>query len=275
MRICRQGRQYGSYVSSDWQLADADGNTQASIDRGVFTGAGFITFGSTAGMVGDGNIRIWSGGNNANNANFKVFSDGSVASDSKITANDAIMLGDQQAGIMGRGTADTSIRFWAGSSAPGSAPFRVQRNGKVFGTDCEFSGGKIGRFKISSNGRLTWNQADYFGNSSSSVKLGYTTGNEGVIDVTFNAATESKFGVKSVGRNLGGACIYASSLPSQSYPSGDTTWAGYFDGAVMASSLYTRVNGKIVQGISFGNNIDLDNHRFTVVNGMITELWKE
>lgn len=275
MRICVRSRQSGSYSSGDWQLSSADGNTQASIDRGIFSAAGFLTFGGTAGLVGDGRIRIWSGGANADNATFKVFNDGSISSDSTITANDAIMLRDQQAGVMGRGTADTSIRFWAGSSAPGSAPFRVQRNGKVFGTDCEFSGGKIGRFKINPNGRLTWNQADYFGNSSSSVKLGYTTGNEGVLDVTFNAGTEGKFGVKSVGRNLGGACIYASSLPSQSYPSGDTTWAGYFDGAVMASSLYTRVNGKIVQGISFGNNIDLDNHRFTVVNGMITELWKE
>ncbi|MCD8135844.1 MAG: hypothetical protein LUH01_07815 [Parabacteroides gordonii] len=164
--------------------------------------------------------------------------------------------------------------FWAGGASPSSAVFRVTQGGKVFGSNCEFTGGKIGRFAIN-NGRLTWNQSDYFGNSSSSLKFGYTSGNEGVIDVTFNAATEGKFGVKSVGRNLGGACIYASSLGSQTYPTSDTTWAGYFDGALMASSLYTRSNGKIVQGVSFGNNIDLDNHRFTVTNGLITDLWKE
>ena len=276
MRVCIQSRQSGSYYSSDWQISSADGNTQASIDRGVISAAGFLTFGGSAGMVGSGSIRIWSGGDNANNATFKVYSDGSMVSNGTITANDAIMLRDQQAGIMGRGTANTSIRFWAGSSAPGAAPFRVQRNGKVFGADCEFSGGKIGRFTISSNGRLTWNQADYFGNRSTSLKLGYSTGNEGVIDVSFDASQEGKFGVRSVGSNLGGAAIFGSRYTSpQNYPSSDTTYAGYFDGPLLATSFMTRAGGKNYSGVSFDNNIDLDNHRFTVRNGLIVELWKE
>ena len=268
MRICVQGRKSGSYVSSDWQISSADGNTQASIDRGVISAAGFLTFGASAGLVGSGTIRIWSGGTNANNATFTVSAAG------EIMAKKAIKLQNNQAGITGEGTSADSTRFWAGGSNPSSAIFRVTQGGKVFGSNCEFIGGKIGRFTIN-NGRLTWNQADYFGNSSSSLKLGYTSGNEGVIDVTFNAATEGKFGLKSVGSNFGGACVYASSLGVQTYPTSGTTWAGFFDGALMASSLYTRSNGQIVQGVSFGNNIDLDNHRFTVVNGLITDLWKE
>ncbi|WP_199715378.1 hypothetical protein [Parabacteroides sp. TM07-1AC] len=276
IRVCIQSRKSGSYYSSDWQLSSVDGNTEASIDRGVFSASGFMTFGGSAGLVGSGSIRIWSGGDNANNATFKVYNDGSVVSDGTITANDAIMLRDQQAGIMGRGNAASSIRFWAGSSAPGSAPFRVQRDGKVFGSNCEFSGGKIGRFTISSNGRLTWNQNDYFGNRSTSLKLGFSTGNEGVIDVSFNASQEGKFGVKSVGSNAGGAAIYGSRYTSpQNYPDSDTTYAGYFDGPMLATSLMTRAGGKNWTGVSFDNNIDLDNARFTVRNGLIVELWKE
>lgn len=126
MRICVRSRQSGSYVSSDWQITSADGNTQASIDRGIFTAAGFMTFGGSAGMVGDGDIRIWSGGTNANNATFQVTATGEVM------AKKAIKLQNQQAGITGEGTASTSVRFWAGSSTPASAPFKVYQNGNAF-----------------------------------------------------------------------------------------------------------------------------------------------
>lgn len=276
MRVCVQSRQSGTYYSSDWQITSQDGNTQASVDRGIMSAAGFITFGGSAGMAGSGSIRIWSGGNSANNATFKVYSDGSVESNGMITAYSSIKLRDNQAGVTGIGTDATSVRFWAGSSSPASAPFRVQRNGKVFGTDCDFSGGKIGRFTISSNGRLTWNQNDYFGNRSTSLKLGFSTGNEGVIDISFNAGQEGKFGVKSVGGNLGGAAIYGSKYISpQNYPDSNSTYAGYFDGPVLATSLMTRADGKNWTGVSFDKNKDLDKVRFTVRNGLIVELWKE
>ena len=123
MRICVRGKQSGYYSSSDWVLSSADGNTQASVDRGIFTAAGFLTFGGTAGLVGDGNIRIWSGGTNADNATFQVSAAGEVM------AKKAIKLQNQQAGITGEGTAATSARFWAGGSDPATAPFRIYQNG--------------------------------------------------------------------------------------------------------------------------------------------------
>ena len=142
MRICVRSRQSGSYVSSDWQITSADGNTQASIDRGIFTAAGFMTFGGSAGMVGDGDIRIWSGGTNANNATFQVTAAGEVM------AKKAIKLQNQQAGITGEGTADTSVRFWAGNATPASAPFRVYQNGNAF----------IGGLRMENGGLFSDNQ---------------------------------------------------------------------------------------------------------------------
>jgi len=149
MRICVRSRQSGSYVSSDWQITSADGNTQASIDRGIFTAAGFMTFGGSAGMVGDGDIRIWSGGTNANNATFQVTAAGEVM------AKKAIKLQNQQAGITGEGTADTSVRFWAGNATPASAPFRVYQNGNAF----------IGGLRMENGGLFSDNQYSGLSNS--------------------------------------------------------------------------------------------------------------
>lgn len=149
MRICVRSRQSGSYVSSDWQITSADGNTQASVDRGIFTAAGFMTFGGSAGMVGDGDIRIWSGGTNANNATFQVTAAGEVM------AKKAIKLQNQQAGITGEGTADTSVRFWAGNATPASAPFRVYQNGNAF----------IGGLRMENGGLFSDNQYSGLSNS--------------------------------------------------------------------------------------------------------------
>lgn len=293
MRICRQGRQSGSYVSSDWQLADADGNTQASIDRGVFTGAGFITFGSTAGMVGDGNIRIWSGGSNADNATFQVTAAGEVM------AKKAIRLQNNQAGITGEGTSADSVRFWAGGSSPNNALFRVCQNGMAY-----MSGGKIGRFSIegidSNNrgGRLTWNQADYFGGSSRALKLGYSKDNEGVIDVTFNPGSEGRFGVKSVGSTFNGSAAIYGSTGSQTNPGSGMAYAGFFVGAVdirdtnhgLAADVVTAKKFRVLQsrnsdgtyvyheGVNWNKSVgspDLDKIRLIVENGIITGYYAE
>lgn len=57
--ICKTSRLSGeSYDSGDWQKADIDGNTQVTIDRGIVTASGFLTFGNNAGMVGTGTVRI-------------------------------------------------------------------------------------------------------------------------------------------------------------------------------------------------------------------------
>lgn len=262
MRICRQGRQSGSYVSSDWQLADADGNTQASIDRGVFTGAGFITFGSTAGMVGDGNIRIWSGGSNADNATFQVTAAGEVM------AKKAIRLQNNQAGITGEGTSTDSTRFWAGGSNPSSAIFRVTQGGKVYGSNCEFTGGKIGSFDISNN-RLLWEGRDYFGDSSRTIKLGFGNNNDGLVDVAFGASTQGRFGVKAIGRAPGSAAIYGSSKSTQSYPTGGTVWAAWFDGYMFSDGYFTRSpKGNVRGGLRGAYRIDNSDTWFVFDNGI-------
>lgn len=121
------------------------------------------------------------------------------------------------------------------------------RNAKIYGTVYAYEG-KIGGFTIDS-GRLYWKAGDYFGNDSRSLKLGVSqTDMEGIVDVSFNAATQGRFGVKAVGSNLGGAAIYASSKSSgQSYPISANTYAGYFDGGV-------HVNGAVYCGDILSNN---------------------
>jgi hypothetical protein len=121
------------------------------------------------------------------------------------------------------------------------------RNAKIYGTVYAYEG-KIGGFTIDS-GRLYWKAGDYFGNDSRSLKLGVSqTDMEGIVDVSFNAATQGRFGVKVVGSNLGGAAIYASSKSSgQSYPISANTYAGYFDGGV-------HVNGAVYCGDILSNN---------------------
>lgn len=151
-RVCVRSRQTGSYVSTDWQLSDADGNVKVSIDRGVVSAAGFITFGGSAGMVGDGNIRIWSGGNNADNATFKVYKDGSIDSKGEIyITNDN---GERLAGFSGYGTSGDSVRIWAGVSKA-NAKFKVYQNGNAY----------IGGLRMESGGLFSDNQYSGLSNS--------------------------------------------------------------------------------------------------------------
>ena len=94
--------------------------------------------------------------------------------------------------------------------------------------------GFIGGFTIE-GGRLVWTRSGYFGGTSRSLKLGSGTSKEGVVNVTFNAETDGRFGVAAIGSNFGGACIYASrnlNASDRSYPQANTTYAGFFDGGV-------------------------------------------
>lgn len=94
--------------------------------------------------------------------------------------------------------------------------------------------GFIGGFTIE-GGRLVWTRSGYFGGTSRSLKLGSGTSKEGVVNVTFNAETDGRFGVAAIGSNFGGACIYASrnlNASDRSYPLASTTYAGFFDGGV-------------------------------------------
>lgn len=114
------------------------------------------------------------------------------------------------------------------------------------------NGARVGGFTID-NGRLYWKSKDYFGSDSRSLKLGVSTSDtDGVVDVSFNAATQGRFGVKACGANLGGAAIYASRNSSgQTYPNMNNTYAGYFDGGV-------HVNGNVYCGVLLANEIGVN-----------------
>lgn len=157
-------------------------------------------------------------------------------------------------------------------------------------TDGTFSAtaGKIGGFTIS-GGRLDWKSRDYFGNDSRSIKIGVSsTSTEGLVDINFNAATTGRFGVKVLGSNAGGACIYASRYSSgYTMPYSAHSYAAFFDGSVgCTQSIFTETcaateffavtsydnygNAMGYKGVTFGyNDYDLDSVRFQVQNGLI------
>ena len=257
MFICKTSRSAGSsYNPSDWQKADIDGNTQVTIDRGIVTAYGFLTFGSTAGMRADGPIRLWCGGTK-DNPTFQVSNAGEVM------AKTAIRLQNNMAGLTGVGTAATSVRFWAGSSTPESAPFRVTQNGMAY-----MSGGKIGYFEIMNN-RLVWEGRDYFGDTSRTIKLGYGSNNDGLVDVAFGASTQGRFGVKAVGRAPGSVAIYGSSKSTQSYPTDSSVWAAWFDGYMFSEGYFTRSpKGNVRGGLKGAYRIDNSDTWFVFDNGI-------
>lgn len=142
MYICIRPRSTGNYARGDWALTSADGNITAAMDRGISIAHGFVAFGGpnsagAAGLMGEGSIRIWSGGTNANTATFQVYATGDVA------ARSSIRLQDNQAGITGGGEKDSSVRFWAGGFEPEAAPFRVTRKGELTAIR-----GRIGGFNM-------------------------------------------------------------------------------------------------------------------------------
>lgn len=74
-----------------------------------------------------------------------------------VTSGTVRLAGDDstiKAGVTGAGTADTSVRFWAGADEAnkGTAPYRVLQNGKVISTIGEFLNGcKIGLLEVFGN----------------------------------------------------------------------------------------------------------------------------
>lgn len=144
--------------------------------------------------------------------------------------------------------------------------------------------GFIGGFTIES-GRLVWTRSDYFGGTSRSLKLGSGNAKEGVINVTFNAATDGKFGVCAVGATAGGsAAIYGSSKSKPTYPS-NYIYAGYFDGNVevlgdvSANGFYPRDgNGNSLSVLSdvWITNLDspgkIYKQKIRIIKGMVVEM---
>ena len=144
----------------------------------------------------------------------------------------------------------------------------------------------IGGFTIE-GGRLVWTQYNVFGGSSRSLKLGAGQSKEGVIAVTFDMATDGRFGISSLGSASGGACFYASSRNGSKYPGSGNTYAGYFDGMVdvnddlvsnvCASQKFRFISSRNsngtyyhMEGISFDpGDYDLDDIRLRVRGGII------
>lgn len=182
--------------------------------------------------------------------------------------------------------------------------FSIDEKGNMTANNGTFNGtinamsGKIGGFTIS-NGILLWKQSDYFSNDSRSLKLGVSSDeNTGVVDVSFNAATSGRYGVKSCGSNIGGAAIFGSiySSTSSSFvsPYGADTYAGFFNGGLYCSDdIYcTRISAKTFRavssynhtgsgansgwdGIDFDYDKDLDNYRLQVRGGIIVGIKHE
>ena len=214
----------GNILESSQIVTKADMNLLAS---GLFdgkgnlvSGAGLITKSDMAGM-------------------FAIDSDGNLKSLIGASVEGVKIKGDYIT-LEGLVTANNNFKILPDGSIE-------TRNAKIYGTVYAYEG-KIGGFTIES-GRLYWKARDYFGNDSRSLKLGVSQSDmEGIVDVSFNAATQGKFGVKTVGSNSGGAAIYASSKSSgQSYPISANTYAGYFDGGV-------HVNGSVYCNDILSNN---------------------
>lgn len=185
-------------------------------------------------------------------------------------------------------------------NADGITAKNVDITGKITATSGSFKGeitatsGKIGGFTIES-GRLVWKAKDYFGNDSRSVKIGVSSSDsEGIIDITFGAATTGKYGIKVIGSNAGGASVFgATRTPGSSeYPPYGMSYAGFFVGPMFCVDTNHGIGANVVAassfryiqsinssgsytyktGVNWGDGLaspDLDNIRLIVRGGLI------
>lgn len=139
----------------------------------------------------------------------------------------------------------------------------------TFGGEILANGARIGGFTMD-NGSMHWKGNDYFGGDSRSIRLGVPSdNNSGMLDISFNGATQGGFGVKIIGSNLGGACIYASRYGTNK-PVLANTYAGYFDGGVhVEGNVYTN----IILSNEFGTDWTLENDgTYTYQKGVTEEV---
>lgn len=153
--------------------------------------------------------------------------------------------------------------------------FSIDKSGNMtakngtFGGTVTATGGKIGYFDIVNN-RLIWNQSNIMGGKSRSLKLGYSTGNEGVVDLAFDASTEGRFGIKSIASSVSNsAAIYGS---NKEYPTLNTlgvSWAGFFEGSLYAESYASKSKkGNLRGGMNGAVRVDNSDTWFVFVNGI-------
>lgn len=139
----------------------------------------------------------------------------------------------------------------------------------IFGGEISANGAKIGGFTMD-NGSMHWKGHDYFGGDSRSIRFGVPLdNNSGMLDISFNGATQGRFGIRVVGSNLGGACIYASRYGANK-PILANTYAGYFDGSVhVEGNVYT----KVILSNEFGTDWTLENDgTYTYQKGVTGEI---
>ena len=139
----------------------------------------------------------------------------------------------------------------------------------TFGGEISANDARIGGFTMD-NGSMHWKGNDYFGADSRSIRLGVPSdNNSGMLDISFNGATQGRFGVKIIGSNLGGACIYASRYGTNK-PVLANTYAGYFDGGVhVEGNVYTN----IILSNEFGTDWTLeDDGTYTYQKGVTEEV---
>lgn len=105
-----------------------------------------------------------------------------------VTSGRVQLAGDSQhivAGITGQGTADTSVRFWAGAAFENrnNAPFRVQQNGKMIATNADIKGTiEADNSLIRGTFRSPFAVADFYGYSTGS----YNGNDNHIIDAPVN-----------------------------------------------------------------------------------------
>lgn len=219
----------------------------------------------------------------------------------RFTQTNQLLVMKSDNSTVAAGMGGGAFPLWVGAVNPSNAPFKVSIDGKLTSTDADIKGiitatsGAIGGFTIE-GGRLYWKQRDYFSDDSRALKLGVSlTDTEGIVDISFNAATKGRFGLKAVGSNMGGAAIYASRY-GYNTPNVNNTYAAYFDGGVHShGTMYiddlciAKKYGVYIQqrsdgtyeyhaGVNWNRQVgspDLDHIRLIVENGIITGYYGE
>jgi len=136
--------------------------------------------GLSSAKSGGDDVRIWAGDTDQAVAAFQVYESGKmVASNAeitgKVTANSGKIGGwvigadslKDSSGMVGMNSAVTGgddVRFFAGSSDPSSAPYRVNKSGAVFASNISITGGSINVDTNATIGNKLFLSSSNFGN---------------------------------------------------------------------------------------------------------------
>lgn len=203
----------------------------------------------------DSDIAFWAGNASAGSAAFRVTQSGALTTTSGSIAgweiNSTSLRGNKTG--LAKTTNDSDVAFWAGSSSPGSASFRVTQGGTLYAsgaqitgtiTGASISGGTIsgstitggslnvgsGRFSVDVNGNLSASNVSISGTVSGSTITGATVTGSSISGGTISGTTitggslnigSGRFSVDSSG-NLSASNVSISGTISGSTISGGT-----------------------------------------------------